>query len=109
MHRFRCPDALPALGTSQLAGAGSPARNRRRASLGSRPFHAPHGKAVPAVHHNVVPALGDNELNQRVRGFRDAPPNALVIGDVEVPGLCRIPKPLVVVGPAPAGVLDARL
>lgn len=105
IHRFRGPDALPAFGTGQLAGAGGPSGRRDSSAFGSWPSHAPHGKAVLPVHHNIIPALGDNELDKRLRRLRDTPPNALVIGDMEVPRLRRLPKPLVVVGPAPAGVL----
>ena len=107
---FGSPDALPTAGASNLPCAGSPARSRRGdASFCSRSSHAPHGKARFPVHHNIVPALGDDELDQRVRGFGNAPPDTAVIADMQIPCLSGVTKFLVVVGPAPAGVLYAGL
>lgn len=71
---------------------------------------APRGVApLNAVHADVRPPLRQNEFAQGVGRLGDAPPDARVVPDVQVTGDGGVAELLVVVRPAPAGVLDALL
>ena len=109
MHPLRGPDALPAAGTRHLAGAGRPSSGRSGPALSSGPACPPHGELTLTVHLDILPALGEDKGNQIVGGLRDAPPDALVVADLQVTGLRGVPEAAVVVRPAPAGVLHASL
>lgn len=71
---------------------------------------APRGESpLDTVHLYIFPPLRQDELAQGVSRLGDAPPDARVVLDVQVTGNRSVPKLLVVVRPAPAGVFDALL
>ena len=102
---------LPAAGADQLAGAaGSPAvRPRAGSRLGRAAAWTPDHQAVRAPHVNVLPPLGDDEINQRLRRLRDTPPDPGIIADFQITSFGSVPKPLVVIRASPTTIANSGL
>ena len=95
-------DTLLATGAPNLARGTGALEPSRRPGTRPRPSYG-HTTALP-VHFDIAPALGDDEVDKGLCRLGDAPSNAGVIADFEVPRLCRIAEIFIVIAPAPAGI-----
>lgn len=110
VDRPRGSHRLPAAGADQLPGAAVPPAVRPRAGSWLGRAAAPGADiSVRAAHVNVLPPLGDDEINQRLRRLRDAPTDPGIIADFQITSFGGVPKPLVVVDVATGAVLDPEL
>lgn len=109
VDRFGGPHGLAAAGANQLPGAAG-FRRWRRGDASRYPCPGPpRCKTVSPSHVNVLPPLADNKFYQCVRRSGDAPADTRVVVDMQVAGLGSITETPVVVGAAPAAILNTDL
>ena len=107
VHCFGSPDRVTAARADVFPGTGCFGRCYGRCSAVS----AGSGDTKPAelvsVYQNIAQVIIQAELQQAVTGSSDCPPILVMVFYNQAPGLCAVPKFPIVIGAAPAAILNA--